>query len=293
MGCSVPTFQTVSLIHNLKENTIRVRCIHQFPKGNIMTAGGDGKLYIWNNSFDVILETVKAHFSQITAMFELRDKVFITASMDHTIRYWELEEKMLCKETYKIQYDPLKAVKINKTQFAIGCNVGIVIFQTNPLHEVYYIALSTPVDALELLRDGRLMGNSLYKIALWKYKSNKDDQITYMEGHEKSVTSLLQLRDGRVLSGSEDKKIFVWNVKEKVRIQELEGHKGPVLSLYQLKQGNLISGDKYSLIYIWNLDLTEIIQTIIEEGSIIDFFQLKNYNICSVSSASEIKIWGW
>ena len=137
------------------------------------------------------------------------------------------------------------------------------------------------------------MGNSLYKIALWKYKSNKDDQITYMEGHEKSVTSLLQLRDGRVLSGSEDKKIFVWNVKEKVRIQELEGHKGPVLSLYQLKQGNLISGDKYSLIYIWNLDLTEIIQTIIEEGSIIDFFQLKNYNICSVSSASEIKIWGW
>ena len=91
---------------------------------------------------------------------------------------------------------------------------------------------------------------------------------------------------------AKDKKIFVWNVKEKVRIQELEGHKGPVLSLYQLKQGNLISGDKYSSIYIWNLELTEIIQTIIEEGSIIDFFQLKNYNICSISSASEIKIWG-
>lgn len=293
MGCSAPAFQKVSLIHNLKQNTVRVRCIYELPKGNIMTAGGDGKLYIWSLNYEEILEVVKAHFSQITALVPLKEKVFITASMDHTVRYWEMEETINCKESMKIKYDPLRVVRLSNRQFIIGCNLGIVIFDINPLRETIYISLSTPVDSLVLLRDGRIVGNSLYKIAIWNYKTKKDEErLQYIEGHEKAVSSLLQLRDGRLVSGGEDKKIFIWNIKDKVRLKELEGHKGPVISLYQLKQGNLVSGDKYCLIYFWSLDMDEIIQTLIEEGSILDFYQLKNYNLCSISSASEIKIWG-
>ena len=69
-------------------------------------------------------------------------------------------------------------------------------------------------------------------------------------------------------------------------------HKGPILSLYQLKEGNLVSGDKYSLIYIWNLDFSGIYQTLIEDGAIFKFYQLKTFELCSISSCSEIKIWG-
>lgn len=75
-------------------------------------------------------------------------------------------------------------------------------------------------------------------------------------------------------------------------IRELKDHKGAVLSLLQAKEGNLISGEVNSLIFIWNQNLTKMSQTLLQEGSILSLYQLKNSFICSISTDNQVKIWG-
>ena len=57
-----------------------------------------------------------------------------------------------------------------------------------------------------------------------------------MEGHSNSVSCLAQLSDGRVVSGSCDNTLKVWNVATVVCEQTLEGHSDPVYCLLQIKR---------------------------------------------------------
>jgi WD40 repeat protein len=149
-------------------------------------------------------------------------------------------------------------------------------------------------NVMECLPKKKIAFSNIYTISIWDYdnKDNNNNLIT-LEGHTKSVTSLLLLKDEKLLSGSEDKKIYLWNIEKKFVLKELNGHKGAVLSMYQINEGNLISGDQYCLIYIWSLDLNEIIQKIVAQGSIIKIEQLKNRDLVTYSSDNEIKIWGY
>lgn len=290
MGCGT-IISSYKLKYNLNRDMLNVRCITELERGTVITCGGDGKLYVWSKEFNELIETIKGHFSQIVSMVFLDKNIFVTASKDMTIRKWQISEgKIMTGESYKLDSQPFVLSRISKKTFALGCQGGIKYFSFTPLEELYFLTLASPIETMVCLKDGRVAGNSLYKIILWKPNT---DNIYYIEGHEKSVRSVYQLKDGRFLSGAEDKKIFVWDIKHNFRIKELEGHKGPVISFYQLREGNLVSGDQYSMICIWDLELNNILQVLVEEGSILGFYQLRNSNLCSVSSASEIKVWSY
>ena len=112
-----------------------------------------------------------------------------------------------------------------------------------------------------------------------------------MKGHPKQITSLCSLRDGTLASGARDKKIFVWDPRDKKLVNSLEGHLGYVSALYQMNEGNLVSGDEFCNIIIWSKNLKYKVASVYQDGTILRFFQIISGELLSMSSKNQIKIW--
>ena len=166
--------------------------------------------------------------------------------------------------------------------------------------------------------------NSLFLIKIWKFK--KEEKINKKENGDKKYYTLknivlderakfqqameeelikngkkldkkdkskkrCSLRDGTLASGARDKKIFVWDPRDKKLVNSLEGHLGYVSALYQMNEGNLVSGDEFCNIIIWSKNLKYKVASVYQDGTILRFFQIISGELLSMSSKNQIKIW--
>jgi len=75
--------------------------------------------------------------------------------------------------------------------------------------------------------------------------------IKTLTGHTNYVYALTVLPDGSLVSGSEDKTIKIWDVKNGQTIKTLTGHTDYVRALTVLPDGSLVSGSGDKSIKIW------------------------------------------
>ena len=95
-------------------------------------------------------------------------------------------------------------------------------------------------------------------------KENKYEMIEdkMLKGHSGPIYCLIELNDGRIASGSKDKKIIIWDLQNKKIDKILEGHLNSIYSLLQLREGNLISCSEDFTIKIWDLIDYKILKNI-------------------------------
>ena len=85
--------------------------------------------------------------------------------------------------------------------------------------------------------------------------SNLSTKVTTLDRHQASVTCLLVLEDGRLLSGSIDHTIKFWDLDTGACAGTLKGHREGVASLAKLEGGRLASGSTDFKIKIWHSEL--------------------------------------
>ncbi len=73
-------------------------------------------------------------------------------------------------------------------------------------------------------------------------------------GHDDRVYSIIELNNGDVISGSKDKTIRVWNMKTRMCTSKLKEQKAPIMCLIQLKNGHIASGCETGRIFIWDIE---------------------------------------
>ncbi|QIV96139.1 WD40 repeat protein [Allofrancisella inopinata] len=114
-----------------------------------------------------------------------------------------------------------------------------------------------------------------------------------LTGHYNSITSLLALPDGRIVSGSVDGTIRVWNLNDPTNPIILTGHNNRIItSLLALPDGRIVSGSADGTIRIWNLN-SPTNPTILtgHEDWLRKLILLPDGMIGSLSEASTIRIW--
>ena len=79
--------------------------------------------------------------------------------------------------------------------------------------------------------------------------------VRTFEGHSAAI-SCVQFDSGRIVSGSHDKTIRVWNIKTNSpwSVMTLTGHSGEVRCLH-LEGNRLVSGSVDTTIKVWDLDI--------------------------------------
>ena len=76
------------------------------------------------------------------------------------------------------------------------------------------------------------------------------------EDHKEKVTTLIQLKSGKLASGSYDNTIRIWDIngKTKINSEKTINETGHILFLLEFEKNKILSGTSDNAINLWNLD---------------------------------------
>ena len=112
------------------------------------------------------------------------------------------------------------------------------------------------------------------------------------------VRAIIQLRNGRVCSGSLDKTIRIWNPETGAQDLVIDHNKDSVSALCQFEDGRIVSGSQFTgMIYLWNIsttfDAADCSDTLYgHKDTVTSLFQMADGRLCSSSADRSIKLWG-
>lgn len=161
---------------------------------------------------------------------------------------------------------------------------------------IHYDKPSQQIDLILELRNGNLATTG-YKergIIVWDIETENVDKT--LIGHTETVKALVELENGLLASGSDDKTVRIWKV-ETGQLLHTYSYNNPICALAVLPNGFLISVGNDGEIEVRSQDQVsrgsnETKQTIKSghTGEIINFVVFSNGDFAS-GSKNEIKIW--
>lgn len=124
-----------------------------------------------------------------------------------------------------------------------------------------------------------------------------------LHGHKAAVTAIVQLKDGRLATASDDNSIKIWNMDLNLCERTFDGsalyddqdplltnHRHGISRLIQLQDGRLASGS-IECTKIWHLTSDDICETTIEHGSVSALIELQNGTLLMASLDMDIRLW--
>ena len=81
-----------------------------------------------------------------------------------------------------------------------------------------------------------------------------------LEGHEAAILSLV-VSNGRLISGSYDRTMKVWNTERGEPVRTVRGHSGYIRALTVSGKGKVVSGSDDGTFKVWKLEDGECVST--------------------------------
>jgi WD40 repeat protein len=113
-----------------------------------------------------------------------------------------------------------------------------------------------------------------------------------LAGHQGFVTAVAVLPDGRVVSGSHDHTLRVWDVESGQVLATLAGHQGAVKAVAVLPDGRVVSGSSDGTMRVWDVESGQVFATLVgHRGSVRSVAVLPDGRVVSGSSDGTVRVW--
>ena len=137
---------------------------------------------------------------------------------------------------------------------------------------------------------------NIFKSTKKNYKpSILKNNIKILNYHTEIINHLGILKDGRLVSCSDDSSFNIYNIKSYELQLSIKEHSNGILSFTQLNNGLIITCSKdktMKVIKLINDDKYEIIQTLIgHNNTVMKVIEIKNNELISISREENMKIW--
>ena len=163
------------------------------------------------------------------------------------------------------------------------------------------------VRALELIssdEDDHLLtlasGSGDRSIKIWSLSGkpvSRGHCLRTLVGHDKGVWALKSLRRGdRLVSGSQDSTVRVWQVATGASLLTLQGHSGAVncLELLNTRLDTIASGSADHTVRVWNANSGECVRKLVGHvNSVVALALVDEERLVSASADSTIRVWRW
>ncbi|KAG6899060.1 hypothetical protein C0993_001277 [Termitomyces sp. T159_Od127] len=269
-----------------KSGDLYIRSVRFSPDGKLLATGAeDRQIRIWDIAKKRIRTVFSGHTQEIYSLdFSLDGRFIISGSGDKTARVWDMHDEEASKVLTINDTDSLNN-DAGVTSVAISPNGQLVAAGSlDTIVRIWDVASGVLVERLRghkdsvysvaFTPDGRgLVSGSLDKTlkywdvaplvarkeeVLLKKPAEKAPSACTMDyiGHKDYVLSVSVSHDGQwVVSGSKDRCVQFWDIRNSALQFVLQGHKNSVISLDVNPVGNMLatgSGDSLARIWRYN-----------------------------------------
>ena len=128
-----------------------------------------------------------------------------------------------------------------------------------------------------------------------KNEKNKFACVKTLLGHTNKIVSLIELESGRLVSGSYDNSIRIWDLNDKNGNEQIINESERILSLLEFERNKILSGTGDNSINLWDLDNPEkmIFSFKGHELWVNALVKCDSNYFASASNDSKIKIWDY
>ena len=250
--------------------------------------------YKLSNDFGKIIKSFNEHKKCVQSIQINNDSnKLISSSEDETIKIWDLHTGECLKTLFDHSNEVTSILINNKNdEFISGSTDGTIkIWNLNDYKCIKTLNNESEVYSLLLLSDDFLAaGLKNSSINIWNINQNKI--IKSLEAHSAWVLCLTKTNDcTKLISGSEDNYIKIWDLETFDLLKELTGVLYTVTCLKILKDGHLLSSSMDKKIRLWNIDLGECLQIINLNDWIYCFETFNNDQMLIIGIGKDVMIY--
>ncbi len=275
----------------------RFFCMASTPGGRVITAGDtNGDITFWDSRTGSREYDLTGHTESVLALAVVTEmNALFSAGADSTVRLWNLEtlQNIMVFEGHRGFVVGLHAMVSDSGTGLFSGSDDRTVKQWNSnsgacVHT--YKGHKGPVNAIVATEAYCFSGSSDGVIKVWDLSSRKC--VRTVNAHSDSVWSLCILYDGRVVSGSTDSTVRVWEnlVDSSTIAAEFAGHAGKVRKLISFGP-TLFSGGADSTIRVWDTKNNILVTTLKYHTKQISGLTLENNQLCSCSFDKNICRW--
>lgn len=232
------------------EHKGRINCVIKLSNNEIVTAGQDKTIKVWKIDNKSSLMTLTGHTSMIWCINEIKGNKVISGSSDNRAIIWDLNKKKLDFELFKDK--EISVVLQLKTGKVLLCSsTQLILFDIESKKQLTTFEIKAGVWSIKELEDGTVAaGYGNGDLAILEV----GDEIkvkTILKGHKKTVNSIIELSNHKLVSCSDEKNMILWDLKDPEAKYFLEGHNDNVTCLTHLSGNKFASASLDNTLKIW------------------------------------------
>lgn len=232
------------------EHKGRINCVIKLSNNEIATAGQDKTIKLWKIDNKESLMTLTGHTSMIWCLNEIKGNKLLTGSSDCSALIWDLTEKKLDYELYKDKEISV-AIQLKTGKVLLCSSDKLFLFDLESKQQLTSFEIKPGVWSVKELSDGTIAaGYGNGDIGILEI-GNEIKEKMILKGHKKTVNSIIELNNHKLVSCSDENKMILWDLNDPNSLYFIEGHTKNVSCLVNLSGNKFASVSLDQTFKIW------------------------------------------